>query len=135
MLSKKVYLLDTNIMLRFLLDDHPEFSSKARTFFKALYDKEKKALILDCVLAECVYVLDKFYKVRKGEIAEKLTGILRFEGIINNDRHQLGNALHLYAHGKIDIVDAILASKSSKDMIVVSWDDDIRKITQNYERI
>ena len=131
----KVYLLDANLILRFLLDDHPDFNSRARAFFRALHDGEKNALVLDCVLAECVYVLEKFYRVQRREIEEKLSAILQFAGIIGNDSRQLGDALRLYARKKVDIVDAILISKSAPDRPIASWDDDIRKLTRNLEKI
>jgi predicted nucleic-acid-binding protein len=39
---EKVYLIDTNVILRFLLDDHHEFSPKAATFMLNVAQKHPK---------------------------------------------------------------------------------------------
>jgi predicted nucleic acid-binding protein len=44
---KKVYLIDTNIILRFLLGDHPELSPKATAFMSEVSNGTIKAEILD----------------------------------------------------------------------------------------
>ena len=53
---EKAYLIDTNVVLRFLLDDHPTFSPKAKRFMQAVFDKERAAALPAVVLVECVYV-------------------------------------------------------------------------------
>ena len=42
-LPRKVYLIDTNVVLRYLLGDHPEFSPKAQTFMFDVSKGVKKA--------------------------------------------------------------------------------------------
>ena len=56
---EKVYLIDTNVILRYLLGDHAEFSPKAEAFMKDVSEGRKKAEILDVVTVECIYVLEK----------------------------------------------------------------------------
>lgn len=131
--QKKAYLLDTNIILRFLLEDHPVYSTKAKNFFKEIYKNKSQAIILESVLAECVFVLEKFYNVPKDEIYKKLLEILEMEGIVNTDKSKLRKSLDIYVKKNVDIVDAILAGKSSKTHKVISWDEDIKRITSFYK--
>ena len=80
-------LPDTNTILRYLLDDVPHLSAKACAFFEKVRVGKEKVLILESVLAECVYVLIKFYKVPKAEVVEKLKGLLLYKGIANEDKN------------------------------------------------
>ena len=127
-LPEKVYLIDTNVILRYLLGDHPEFSPKAEAFMLDISEGTKKAEILDVVIVECIYVLEKYYQVPKREIVEKLSGILNFSGIVNPNRSEILRALLKYENLNIDIVDCIIAAQSSPAKVVVSFDKDIEKL-------
>ncbi len=127
-LPRKVYLIDTNVVLRYLLGDHPEFSLKAEAFMFDVSKGVKKAEILDVVIVECIYVMEKYYEIPKTEIVEKLNGILNFSGIINPDRSEILEALLKYENSNIDIVDCILAARSSPEKVVISFDKDMKKL-------
>ena len=127
-LPRKVYLIDTNVVLRYLLGDHPEFSPKAEAFMLDVSKGVKKAEILDVVIVECIYVMEKYYEIPKTEIVEKLSGILNFSGIVNPDRSEILEALLKYENSNIDIVDCILAASSSPEKVVISFDKDMKKL-------
>ena len=63
-------LIDANIILRYLLEDHPQLSEEAKKII------EDGAFALPEVLAEVVYVLKGVYKVGRREIAETLIDFL-----------------------------------------------------------
>jgi predicted nucleic-acid-binding protein len=88
----------------------------------------KKAEILDVVIVECVYVMEKYYEIPKSEIVEKLNGILNFSGILNPDRSEIIEALLKYENSNVDIVDCILAARSSSEKVVISFDNDMKKL-------
>jgi len=127
-LPRKVYLIDTNVVLRYLLGDHPEFSPKAEAFMFDVSKGVKKAEILNVVIVECIYVMEKYYEIPKTEIVEKLSGILNFSGIVNPDRSEILEALLKYENSNIDIVDCILAACSSPEKVVISFDKDMKKL-------
>ena len=122
---EKVYLIDTNVILRFLLDDHPVFSPKARAFMQEVSNKTWPAVIPAVVFAECVYVLEKFYRVPRNEITDTLSRIFTIPGIINADKAELLKALLLFHQSNTEIVDCILAASSSAQAPVVSFDKDL----------
>jgi len=134
-LPEKAYLIDTNVILRYLLWDHTEFSPKAEAFMLAVSKGTKKAEILDVVIAECIYVMEKYYQIPKTEIIDKLGGILNFSGIVNANRSEILSALLKYENSNTDIVDCILAATSSPARIVVSFDRDMEKIKAFYETL
>ena len=47
------------------------------------------AVIPESVLAECVYVLLKVYKIDRQIISEKLRGLFAYKGIVNPDKKDL----------------------------------------------
>jgi len=88
----------------------------------------KKADIMDVAIVECIYVMNKFYKIPKSEIVGKLSGILNFTGIVNTRKSKILEALLKYRDLNIDIVDCILATNSSNSRIVISFDNDFKKL-------
>jgi len=124
----KIYLVDTNVILRYLLGDHPQFSPRADVFFQDIYEGVKKAEILDVVLVECVYVMEKYYRIPKAGITARLSGILNFQGIVNTDKSQALSALLKYEATNTDIVDCILAAASTEARPVISFDSDMKKL-------
>jgi len=124
----KVYLIDTNVILRYLLDDHERLSPKAKKVMKQVSEGLIRAEIRDIVIVECIYVLEKFYKVPKGDVADKLSAILNFKGVVNADRDQTMRAILSYRETGVDIVDCLLAAHSSAERPVVSFDHDFKKL-------
>ena len=54
-MKSKVYVIDTNVIIRYLLADHKDFFEQARSFMEEVKVGRKKALILESVITECVY--------------------------------------------------------------------------------
>ncbi len=133
--SEKVYLIDTNVVLRYLLGDHKRFSPKAASFMQDLAQGLKKAEIPPIVVVECIYVMEKFYEIPKSEIVDKLSRILNTKGIVNPDKSEILNALMKYGNSSFDIVDCFLASKSSPQYPIVSFDKDFKKLKAFYEEL
>ena len=87
-----------------------------------------RAEINDAVLAECVYVLDKYYAIPRNEIADALIGVMSLTGISNSNKSEILNALLKYKSTGCDIVDCLLAVHSSPERPVVSFDKDIEQL-------
>jgi len=124
----KVYLIDSNVILRYLLDDHKRFSPKAQKIMEDVSEAVVHAEIRDIVIVECIYVLEKFYKVPRIDIADKLSAILNFKGIANPDKHQIMKGLMCYKETRVDIVDCLLAAHTSPQRLVLSFDNDFKKL-------
>jgi predicted nucleic-acid-binding protein len=71
-----------------------------------------KAVILESVIAECIYVLTKIYRVPRDRAAKSLIDLLHYKGIANDDRRELIQALSLFSEHRLDIVDCILCAKT-----------------------
>ena len=76
-------MVDANIVLRYLLDDHIELSAKAAAIL------EQKTVTLPIEAAcEVVYVLQKVYAVNREEIRQLLTGLLN-EALVNMEKSEV----------------------------------------------
>lgn len=134
-LPTKVYLIDTNVILRYLLADHEKFSPKAKAFMVKVSQEKTRAEIPAVVIAECVYVMEKFYKIPRLEIADTLGRILNFSGIANPDKSEILEALIKYEASNADIVDCLLAASSAPDRVVVSFDKDFARLKATAESL
>lgn len=127
---KNTTVLDTNVILRYLLNDHPQHFQRAQTFMADVISGKTTVYIPDSVLAECVYVLLKVYKIPKLKVCEVLAGILSYTGISQVNREILINSLQLFAEHNVDVVDAIVhATAKQQDWDVFSFDQDMKKFS------
>lgn len=122
------YLLDTNIILRFLLADDPAQSPKATILMTNIAEGQTNAELKDFILLELAWVLEVSCQVPRREIADKLINVLNLSGIVNTNRSILIQALLNYKTTKIDLADCLLAAYSSPDRPVISFDKDFRKL-------
>ncbi len=129
-MAKYVEILpDTNVVLRYLLHDDAVQYEKAAEFFENVRVGNEKAIIIESVLVECMYILMKFYKVPKREVADTLTKLLQDKGITNVDRKTLVEALRLFAEQNLDIVDCIvLARVTQGEGRLFSFDKALNKL-------
>ena len=127
-------LPDTNTILRYLLADEPNLYEKAAELFEKVRTGEEKAVILESVLVECVYVLTKFYKVPEKEAATKLQALFRYRGIMNEDRDDLIEALTIFAERpSLAIVDCILCVKAVRsNMSLFTFDKALVKYSKGF---
>ena len=125
-------LLDSNVVLRHVLCDDPEQAAAVKPVFDALRSGEKVGLLLESVLTECVYILLNYYGVPKGEVVAKLDGVLRYPGIVNQDKHDLREAVKLFGVNSIDFVDCILVAKSRiGELELISFDEKLQKLKRS----
>ena len=91
---------------------------------------EVTAYILDSVLAECVYVLLKVYKVPKPTVCAVLTELLNYAGISEINRIILQTGLKRFAEHQVDIVDCLVYSVAEfHHWELFSFDRDLKKFT------
>lgn len=123
-----VSLLDTNIIIRFLVGDNGEQLQKSIEIFKAIESAKLQVEILDGVLMEAFFVLTKFYKLPKEEVIGDLKTILALNGVVNSNKPVLYETLNIMEMKNIDFVDAMICAKSKlQGFEKLSFDDDVRK--------
>jgi len=128
-MKKPVALPDTNYILRYLLRDDAKQFSETNSFFEQVRSGKERAMLLESVITECLYVLTKHYQVPRAAVAESLLGILAYKGIINPDRDRLVSALDFFMKTSLDPVDCLLAATSLQEkQTLLTFDKALLKV-------
>ena len=126
----KPRLVDTNLIVRYLVQDHEKHAKAAGKLFDACDRGDVVIVVLPAVLAECVFVLESFYGHARGDIASALSRLISSPGVEID-----GPAIHLdtlerYRKTKVHFVDCLIAATAAiENMPVASFDQDFRKFT------
>lgn len=127
---KSTTILDTNVILRYLLNDHPTYFQIANTLMQKIKCGEAIGYFPESVLAECIHILLRIYKVPKSKICDVLSQVLRYQGISQENRAVLLDSLALFSELDIDIVDAIVhAAAQHHKWELLNFDRDLQKAT------
>lgn len=119
--QKNMRLIDANVILRYLLNDHEEMSMKAKNLIASgtAYTKPE-------VIAEVVYVLKGVYTIERKEIRSFLYTLLK--DIHCGEADCVLYAMDIYAESSLDFVDCLLIAynKINKENIF-SFDKKLNK--------
>ena len=125
---KERRLVDTNLIVRYLVQDHEAHARAAERLFDACDRGEVRIAILPEVLAECVFVLESFYEHGREEIASTLGRLISSAGVEIQGTAIYRDALERYGRTKVHFVDCIIAATAAaEDVPVASFDRDFRK--------
>jgi predicted nucleic-acid-binding protein len=126
-MSKRT-LVDTNLIIRYLVQDHEKHAKAAGKLFDACDRGDVVIVVLPTVLAECVFVLESFYEHPRGDIVSALGRLITSPGIEINGVEIHLDALHRYRKTKIHFVDCLIAATATaQDIPVATFDEDFRK--------
>lgn len=121
-------LIDTNLIVRYLVQDHEKHAKAAEKLFAACDRGELVILVLPAVLAECVFVLDSFYGRPRPDIASALATLISSPGVAISDAAVHLDALHRYGQTKVHFVDCLIAATAAAENTpVATFDHDFRK--------
>lgn len=119
-------LLDTNVFLRHLLQDHPEQSPASTALLERIESGVLAGWVTPMAVAEMVWVLSgSTYGLTRDDIRDGLSALLELPGLRVVDNR----ALELYASLSIDFIDAYHgALAEAAGGVVYSFDRDFDRI-------
>jgi predicted nucleic acid-binding protein len=121
-------MVDTNLIVRHLTQDHPKHAAIAGKLFSACDRGEVTLIILPTVLAECVFVLESFYNRSHADIGQALGSLISSPGVEIDSRSVHLDALERYAKSKLHFVDCTIAAASAvSGTPVATFDAGLRK--------
>ncbi len=120
-------ILDTNVVLRFLVGDNKEQQKQAIEWFKEAENGKREIFIPAIVVAEASFVLESFYKKNKTEIAEAMEVFLSQSWLKVENKKILTGLWAWYRLG-FHFVDSFLLSCSKSDKYkILTFDQQILK--------
>ena len=124
-------VVDANIIVRFLVRDDEALYARAAGIMEEIREARMSAVLPDIVIAECVFVLQRIYKVSRSDIAESLRTILRFRGVLTGDVPRLIAALDTFETRNVSIVDSMcLAIASERGWGLQTFDVKLAKLAK-----
>jgi predicted nucleic-acid-binding protein len=101
--------LDTNVLLRLLLDDDAAESPRARALVAAHGSVPGSLRLCDAVLLETLWTLTRGYRFKRQALAQVFGKLLAEPAFAVADRERLAEVLRRYGTSKADIGDAFIA--------------------------
>lgn len=105
--------LDTNVVVRFLVQDEAEQSRRATEFIEEL-SSDDPGLVSREVLLELVWVLERAYGYSRLEIASAIEGLLSSSELILEAADDVGPALNLYRSEGCGFADLLIAAAARR---------------------
>ena len=127
---KPTAFLDTNILLRHLLQDDPGQSPKASAFLKTVEEGSVVVATTDTVVFETVFLLERRYRRPRNQIRMALLPILELPGIVLSGKRRLNKVFDLYVDLGLPFADAHHAVQMSRMGLtrIVSFDEDFDEV-------
>ncbi len=99
--------VDTNVVLRLLLDDDPGQAERARNAVRR-ESATAKCWVNRIVLCEVVWVLDSAYGYRRQEIGDAVQALLRSDELLVEDQSIVRSALYAFRVSRAGFGDCLL---------------------------
>ena len=127
---KQIVIIDTNILIRYFRQDHPQLSLKAKEIFDQARKDETFVYLDEVVIAETIWVLTALYKTKKGLVIEKVSKLLYLPWVINPRKKLITKALNLYFNSaKLSYIDCwLFVLSQEKKMQLESFDRNLQKL-------
>lgn len=104
--------LDTNVLVRYIMQDDPKQSQKATALIESLTDDHPGFITVVSVL-ELYWVLTTCYDLTDSQVKQALDVLLRTRQIIVDRADQVLRALRVFETGKADFADCLIERTAS----------------------
>lgn len=99
--------LDTNVLVRYIMQDDPKNSSKANKLIESL-DGDNPGYITMVSVIELYWVLTSCYELTGAQVGQALEAILRTKAFLVERADQVMRALRVFGEGKADFADCLI---------------------------
>jgi predicted nucleic-acid-binding protein len=104
--------VDTNVLVRFLTQDHPQQAKKAAELLEKAEVDGEPCFISDIVLCEMVWVLEECYSQKKANLIQSLEMLLKVDGFRFQDKNRIFTAIEVFRNGKGDFSDYLIGMQA-----------------------
>ena len=104
--------LDTNVVVRVLIDDDPSQAAFVRRLIERALEDGATLFVPAIVVCETVWVLERSYGFSRSTVAEAVTWLLSAEQLTVENSDDAERALLAFAEGKGDFADFLLRERA-----------------------
>jgi predicted nucleic-acid-binding protein len=104
--------LDTNVLVRYIMQDDAQQSRKATTLIESLSDDQPGFITIVSIL-ELYWVLTSCYELTNDQVKQALDVLLRTRQFIVDRADQVLRALKVFEAGKADFADCLIERTAS----------------------
>lgn len=123
--------LDTNVLVRFLVEDEPAQCAAAATLVNDAVQRAEKIYLSDLVLAELVWVLERSYGFAHPEISSTLRYLFRAAAIRFESPERVARAISQYESGKAGFADYLIRQHASDNGAATLYSFDRKLIAES----
>ncbi|HEX2219437.1 MAG TPA: type II toxin-antitoxin system VapC family toxin [Gemmatimonadales bacterium] len=102
--------LDTNGLVRLLVDDDPEQADRAEAFIRREHAAGSRCYVNKIVLCELVWVLERTYGYPRADVANALERLLHTAPLRLEGREDVRAAVRTYRDGRSDFADHLIGA-------------------------
>jgi predicted nucleic-acid-binding protein len=106
--------LDTNILVRYIMQDDVAQANKATSLIES-FKKGRLGYFTNITLVEVIWVLESCYELKKQDIVRVIEGLLKAREIKKENSELLWRALKLFKELNVDYSDCLISVISSSD--------------------
>lgn len=122
-------LIDANVVIRFLLNDHPALSFLSKSIFLKAQQGKIKIYLDEVVIAEVIWTLSSFYKIKKADLVDKIEKLISQNWIVNPRKTLFFKALNLFRSTSLDYIDCwIYTVSKSQGITLETFDKRLKKL-------
>jgi predicted nucleic-acid-binding protein len=106
--------LDTNILVRYLTQDDPIQSPKAREIFARRLTEENPGFVSIVAMVETVWVLERAYGLTTHEIVGAVERVLQTDVLVVENEQEVFTAMIALKEGQGSFADAVIAALGAR---------------------
>jgi predicted nucleic-acid-binding protein len=101
--------IDSNVLIRILVDDDPAQAQKARALVSRIAKEQGKIFLHQIILIETLWVLKRVYGFSKKELISVIEDLLVYDLFTISNSETVEHALEYYKEGKADFSDYLVS--------------------------
>lgn len=128
----KLIIVDTNALIRFILNDVPGQVRTVELLLLSARDGKTELYIPQIVIFEIEFTLRRYYSVTKNDIINKLSSLVSMDYFQVQDRATLQRALKLFSENNLSLPDCFLVSLAEqKNADIFTFDKALKRKTNH----
>lgn len=123
-------IIDTNALLRFLLNDIPDQKKSVEKLLQRAKKGQAEITVPQIVIFELHFILDKYYHFEKEKIISTLQSVVSTDYLQTESKEVFLQALIIYKTTTISLADCFLVAYSKREKAeVFTFDKNLQKLS------